>query len=65
MWGASGGQNGPGGHAAACMWPNVLMAESDAASQSLKPKAKNQRRRKGGNRWQSREVGRGGEHPAE
>ena len=47
--GIGGGQNGPGGDPAAYMWPNVLRVESDAASQSLKIRAKNQRRQKGGN----------------
>lgn len=50
---------------AAYMWPNVVVVESDAASQALKIRAKKQKERKGGNGRQRREVMREGERAAE
>lgn len=47
--GADGGQNELGADLAACTRPNGLMVESNALSQSLKIRAKNQKRQKGRN----------------
>lgn len=63
--GAGSGENRLGADLASCTWPNGLMVESDALSQSLKIRVKNQKWRKWWNWGQQREVIREGVCAAE